>query len=103
MSSRTPSAPPSRLFLRLYIAGDTPSARRALDSRERLIAEIAGTLDIEVIDILERPEEAEAAAILATPTLSDDSVAPPRRLIGEISNIAMVLEYFGCGKQDINP
>ena len=60
-------------------------------------------LDIKIIDILEHPATAEEAGILATPTLSDDSVAPPRRLIGDISNIAQVLEYFGYGKKDANP
>ena len=86
--------------LSLYIAGNSPGARRAIDSRDRLIAETAGALDIRIIDILKHPATAEEAGILATPTLSDDSVAPPRRLIGDISNIAQVLEYFGHREKD---
>lgn len=89
--------------LRLYIAGTSPGAKRAIDSRDRLIAGMAGALDITIIDILEHPAMAEEAGILATPTLSDDSLAPPRRLIGDISNIAQVLEYFGYSKKDANP
>lgn len=60
-----------------------------------MVEELDGKIEIEIIDILLHPEEAEKAGILATPTLSDDSATPPRRLIGDISNIALVLDYFG--------
>jgi circadian clock protein KaiB len=87
-------------LLRLYVAGDTPGARRALESRLQVIEALHGKLDIEIVDILEQPDEAEKAGILATPTLSDESVDPPRRLVGDIGNIAQVLEYFGYRKKD---
>lgn len=86
--------------LKLYIAGETPSARRALDSRARLLEATNGGLEIAVIDILAEPAKAESAGILATPTLSDESVMPPRRLIGDIGDVAQVLDYFGYGKKD---
>lgn len=89
--------------LRLYVAGESPGARRALDSRKRLVTASGGKIDIQVVDILAHPEEAEKAGILATPTLSDDSIDPPRRLIGDISNIAEVLAYFGYSKKDSAP
>lgn len=89
--------------LRLYVAGETPTARRALDSRKRLITAMDGGIQIEIIDILARPDEAEKAGILATPTLSDDTLKPPRRLIGDISNVAEVLAYFGYPRKDGNP
>ncbi|WP_347270210.1 circadian clock KaiB family protein [Rhizorhabdus histidinilytica] len=103
MNSRPTAEPERQPILRLYVAGDTPSARRALDSRERLIAEAAGMFDVEVVNILERPADAERAGILATPTLSDESIAPPRRLVGDISNTTQVLEYFGYSKKDAHP
>lgn len=90
-------------MLRLYVAGESPGARRALANGKRLIKALAGGLHIEVIDILARPEVAETAGILATPTLSDDSTHPPRRLIGDISNIAEVLSYFGYSRKDMAP
>jgi len=89
-----------RAVLRLYLASDSPGARRALESRKRIIAAASEQVDIEIVDILERPAEAEAAGILATPTLSDETVTPPRRLIGDISNTAQVLEYFGYRNKD---
>jgi circadian clock protein KaiB len=94
-----PSTPP----LRLYVAGDTPGARRALENRLQVIEALHGKIDIEIVDILEQPAEAEKAGILATPTLSDESVSPPRRLVGDINDIAQVLEYFGYRKKDSTP
>jgi len=99
---RPTPGPVTKPALRLFVAGDTPGAKRALDSRKRLIEAMAEELEIEIVDILEHPAKAEDAGILATPTLSDDSVTPPRRLIGDISNIAQVLEFFSFSKKDVN-
>lgn len=87
--------------LYLYLAGDSLGAQRALAARKHLIDAVDGQIDIEIVDILSRPELAEATGILATPTLSDDSTIPPRRLIGDISDADQVLSFFGYGKKDI--
>ena len=100
MSDRQP-LPGTVPLLRLYIAGESPGARRALANAKRLVSALDGRVHIEVIDILATPEVAETADILATPTLSDDSTDPRRRLIGDISNIAEVLSYFGYSRKDI--
>ncbi|WP_050589579.1 circadian clock KaiB family protein [Mesorhizobium sp. LNHC252B00] len=100
MSSSHRSDPGANALLRLYIAGDTPSARRALESRLRIMKEWAGGIEIHIVDILAHPEAAESAGILATPTLSDERATPPRRLIGDISNTAQVLDYFGFRGKD---
>jgi circadian clock protein KaiB len=91
----------SRPKLRLYLAGDSLGAQRALASRKHLIDALRGQIDIEIVDILVRPELAETAGILATPTLSDDSTTPPRRLVGDINDADQVLSFFGYGKKDI--
>jgi circadian clock protein KaiB len=90
------------LTLRLYVAGDGPGAWRAIASRDQILKAASGQLDIEIINILDRPAEAERAGILATPTLSDETVTPPRRLVGDISNVSQVLEYFGYRSRDVN-
>lgn len=84
----------------LYIAGHSPAARRALENRNRLLAALGGDAGIEIIDILADPGAAERASILATPTLSDETHDPPRRLIGDIGNIDQVLDYFGFSRRD---
>ncbi|MBZ9846296.1 circadian clock protein KaiB [Mesorhizobium sp. CA14] len=100
MSVSHRSNPEANGLLRLYVAGDGPGARRALASRLRIVEELAGGIEIQVVDVVADPDEAERAGILATPTLSDESTIPPRRLIGDISNIAQVLDYFGYRKKD---
>lgn len=87
-------------LLRLYVAGDTAGARRALEARLRLIEELGGEVAIEIIDILEQPDAAETAGILATPVLSDESRSPPRRLVGDISDVAQVLDFFGFRRRE---
>lgn len=91
---------PHPLRLRLYVAGETPSARRALESRRKLIAATAGRLTVEIVDILAQPGEAEAAGILATPTLADESRDPARRMIGDLGDVGRVLDFFGYHKME---
>ncbi len=49
---------------------------------------------VEIIDVIQRPEEAESARILATPALVKESPAPPRRIVGDLTKIAEVLELL---------
>ncbi|MBC9877558.1 hypothetical protein G8O24_09395 [Bradyrhizobium sp. INPA01-394B] len=55
---------------------------------------------IEVVDVLTSPEAAESAGVLATPTLSDDSATPPRRIIGDFSNVDQIIAFFGCPRKE---
>ena len=80
--------------LKLYVAGQSAGGQRAFIGRQRLIEAMSGEVEIEVVDILANPEEAERAGILATPTLADEICKPPRRLIGDVSDTAQVIEYF---------
>jgi circadian clock protein KaiB len=93
VSHQRSRAAPTRL--RLYVALDTPGATRALESRSRLVEALNNEIEIEIVDVLSEPLAAEAAGILATPTLSDESVDPPRRLIGDLTELAQVLDFFG--------
>lgn len=102
LANPSPVSASSR-HLRLYVAGKTQGAARALEDRLHLIEATGGTIQIEIIDILARPSEAEAAGILATPTLSDESADPPRRLIGDLSDLNQVLGFFGYNNKDSRP
>lgn len=84
-----------RVVLHLYVAGDTPGTRRALESRRRLMEALGSEVEIEIIDVLGEPARAEAAGILATPTLSDETQQPPRRLVGDLGDLAQVLGLLG--------
>ena len=87
-----PSA--TRRNLRLYIAGETPATFRAR-AHCRALREAVPELDIDEIDVLTDTAFAEAAGILATPTLSDDALTPPRRIVGDLGDIGRVLQFLG--------
>ncbi|HKV14347.1 MAG TPA: circadian clock KaiB family protein [Reyranella sp.] len=83
-------------MLRLYIAGNSASSRRAEQNLDQLRKQMKrGEWKIEVIDVLLRPDLAEKAGILATPTLSYDLSPRPRRIIGDLSDTRRVLEFLG--------
>ncbi len=77
--------------LRLYICGDTAASVRAIQNSRTLLALIEGDHDFEVIDVLQDPEAAEVARVLATPTLIREEPQPIRVLVGDLSNHRVVL------------
>jgi circadian clock protein KaiB len=86
----------AELVLRLYIAGNSAGSRRA----EQNLRDLRALLDneawhIEIIDVLRRPELAEQAGIIATPTLSYEHSGRPRRIVGDLSDQKRVLEFLG--------
>lgn len=83
-------------MLRLYIAGNSASSRRAEQNLALLRRHMKpGEWKIEVIDVLLRPDLAEKAGILATPTLSCDLSSRPRRVVGDLGDTRRVLEFLG--------
>jgi circadian clock protein KaiB len=82
-------------MLRLYIAGASATARRAGKQFAALQAHIKPELTAEVIDVLEKPELAEKAGILATPTLVYEHPERSRRVVGDLGDINRVLEFLG--------
>lgn len=90
-------------LLRLYIAGKSAASQRALDNLEKLKALLPGVAHVEVVDVLERPELAERAAILATPTLSYEQTEYPRRVVGDLSDAKRVFEFLGLEPGSVLP
>ena len=81
-----------RYLLRLFVTGKTPRAQQALANLERICEEeLGGRYELEVIDVLERPDIAESEKILATPTLIKRLPPPLRRVIGDLSDKDKVL------------
>ena len=72
---------------RIYVAGDTPSSRRAVSNLRALCeARLASDYELEVVDVLHQPDRAEVARILATPTVFKLAPLPRRRVIGDLSD-----------------
>ena len=80
----------------LFVAGETPRSRRAIENLERILsASPQSRCEVEVIDVLASPERAEQERILATPTLIKDSPPPRRRVTGDLSDSEKVLRVIG--------
>ena len=78
--------------LRLYIAGDSPRSRTALQNLERMCERhLTGRYKIEVIDLVKTPELAKAHQILAIPTLIREIPEPIKRVIGDLSDESKAL------------
>jgi circadian clock protein KaiB len=78
--------------LRLYIAGQTRKSIAALANLRRICEEhLAGQYRIEVVDLIENPEQAQHDQIFAIPTLVRRLPEPIRRIIGDLSNSERVL------------
>jgi circadian clock protein KaiB len=85
-------APRREWELRLYVAGMTPTAKRALANLEKICAEhVSGRYRIEIVDLFEQPWLAEGAQIVAVPTLVRQIPPPLRKLIGDFSDTNKVV------------
>jgi circadian clock protein KaiB len=81
-----------KYLLKLFVTGSSPHAEQAIENLRRICEQdLHGLYELEVIDVLEHPEQAEEAKILATPTLIKQLPPPLRRVIGDLSNKDRVL------------
>jgi circadian clock protein KaiB len=93
--------PQDFIQLRLYVSGDSPRSQQAIRHLRRLDAtDLAGRYDLEVVDVLERPELAEADRVMATPTLLRISPAPCRRILGDLGDLDRLLQALGPAGPD---
>jgi circadian clock protein KaiB len=98
MKSPSPSSPhrkgdPSAVWrLRLYVAGQTPKSMKALANLKTLCENhLAGSYEIEVVDLIQNPKLAVGDQILAIPTLVRRLPEPVRKIIGDLSDEQQVL------------
>jgi len=78
--------------LRLYLTGASPRSLRAVENVKTLCEQyLPGRYKLEVVDLYQQPEQAQAAQIIATPTLVKELPTPLRRLIGDLSDPDRVL------------
>ena len=81
-----------KVLLRLFVTGHTPRSEAAIRNLRRICEEdLKGQYELEIIDVLERPQLAQDEKILATPTLIKQLPPPLRRISGDMSNSERVL------------
>jgi circadian clock protein KaiB len=82
--------------LRLFVTGRSAISLRAERNLRALCErELRDRYELEVIDILDNPQAAAAARILATPTLLKLHPQPRRIIIGDLSDDEKILMGLG--------
>ncbi len=92
----SPPSPHDETYcFRLYIAGASElKSVRAIANFYRLAERIPGTCDVEIVDIYEQIEDADADRITATPTLVKVYPPPVQKFVGDLSEIERVLSVL---------
>ena len=99
-STTRPRSTKKSYELRLYVAGQTPKSITAFANLKKICEEhLAGQYNIEVIDLLKKPQLASGDQILAIPTLVRKLPAPIRKIIGDLSDTERVLVGLNLREQ----
>lgn len=78
--------------LRLYVAGETPRSRAAIENLRQICRDYLGDRStLEVIDLRKDPSLARGDQIVAVPTLVRKLPPPMKRILGDLSNVDRVL------------
>jgi circadian clock protein KaiB len=99
----TDGEPRPRWSLTLYVSGASPRSTAAIDTARGICddAELAGQVDLHIIDVNEQPALAISDDIVAVPTLVKRRPAPLRQLVGNLSDVDRVragLDLHPLGK-----
>ena len=82
--------------LRLYIVGQAPRSLAAQVNLRALCEQyLPGRHQIEIVDLLEQPQAARAAKIIAVPMTVRLEPAPTVRVIGDLSDRLHAAKSFG--------
>lgn len=83
-------------ILKLFIAGRGPRSLAAIQNLQEICDQyLKDRYSLTIVDILEHPDQAESARIIATPTLLLDAPHPGRRIVGDLSVTDRVLVGLG--------
>jgi circadian clock protein KaiB len=83
-------------LLRLYVSTDSHASNCARRNLKHILDEhLPANSSVEVINLTDFPHIAEEDQVLAIPTLVRKNPPPLRRIIGDLSNTARVLNSLG--------
>ena len=84
----TTSGGPLRWSLTLYVSGASPRSAAAMETVRRLCdEELAGRVELEIVDLAEEPARVRDDQIMAVPTLVKHQPPPLRRLVGNLADV----------------
>ena len=79
---------PPRWSLALYVSGASPHSAQALETVRRFCdEELPGQVELQVVDVADQPALAARDGIVAVPTLVKRRPAPPRQLVGDLTDV----------------
>jgi circadian clock protein KaiB len=92
-----------RYVLRLYVTGATARSSRAI-TNIRWVCEhyLNGRYDLRVVDIYQQPWVAKTYEIIAAPTLVRNEPLPPKRLVGDFSDLERVVAGLGIQRGSVS-
>lgn len=80
---------PLRWSLTLYVSGASPRSAAAVDAVRKVCAEdLAGRVDLQVVDVRDDVPMVLSDQVLAVPTLVKRLPTPLRRLVGDLEDVA---------------
>ena len=84
--------------LTLYVSGASPRSAEAIDTIRRICdEELAGRVDLNIVDVAEQPALAISDDIIAVPTLVKRLPPPVRRLVGNLADTDRVRAGLDLG------
>ena len=91
--TKAASAESDKYILQLFVTGILPNSARAVINIKAICEEyLKGRYELEIIDIYQQPDLALKEEIIAVPVLVKKSPLPEERMIGDLSDVAIVLE-----------
>jgi circadian clock protein KaiB len=85
--------------IRLYVAGQAPNSLAALANVRAALAGLPERrVDLEIIDVLEDPERGLRDGIFMTPMFIRIAPLPERRILGNLSARATLLDTLAPGE-----
>ena len=90
-----------KLALQLFVTSRTPLSERAETNIRQICKDVLGeSYTLEVFDVVSHPDRAAEQQIVATPTLIVSAEGAARRLIGDFSDRAKVLQGLGLPPEE---
>lgn len=90
---------PAPYVLCLFVTGATPNSVRAINNiKEICEAHLKGKYSLEIVDIYQQGDLAKREQLVALPMLLKRQPLPEKRLIGDLSDTAKVLNALGIIK-----
>ena len=93
-----------KISFTLFITGKNARSQAAVANLRRICQNnlLDEAYELTIVDVLERPQLAEEAHIIATPTLIKSNPVPIRRIVGDLSDQEKVLSWLDLLSLDEN-